>query len=152
MIFCILAVGPVIFEIGEIAILCFRLIPCDADEWSFETKLSHVMRKPVLAICEQQSCRSAYASAQSDQHLCFRCLASIIPLVSVSEISSLYIASVAEQAGLSLTWSETPKTDRFSRDEAHIPFYGQTFKYTITIKLLTRTLHITSYLPLNVLR
>ena len=28
---------------------------------------SHVMRKPVLAICEQQRCRS---SAQSEQHLC----------------------------------------------------------------------------------
>ena len=32
--------------------------------------MSHVMRKPVLAICEQQRCRSACASAQSDQHLC----------------------------------------------------------------------------------
>ena len=31
---------------------------------------SHVMRKPVFAICEQQRCRSACASAQSDQHLC----------------------------------------------------------------------------------
>ena len=33
--------------------------------------LSHVMRKPVLSICEQQRCRSACASAKSDQHLCF---------------------------------------------------------------------------------
>ena len=40
-----------------------------------------------------------------------RCLDSIIPLVSISEISSRYLASVAEQAGLSLTWSEIPKTD-----------------------------------------
>ena len=31
-------------------------------------------------------------------------------IVSISEISSLYLASVAAQAGLSLTWSETPKT------------------------------------------
>ena len=38
------------------------------------------------------------------------CLDSIIPSVSVSEISSLYKASVAEQAGLSLPWSQTPKT------------------------------------------
>ena len=37
-------------------------------------------------------------------------LDSIIPLVSMSKISSLYQASVAEQAGLSLTWSETLKT------------------------------------------
>ena len=39
-----------------------------------------------------------------------RCLDSIIPLVSISEIASLYLASVAAQAGLSLTWLQTPKT------------------------------------------
>ena len=39
-----------------------------------------------------------------------RCLDSIIPLFSISEISSLYLASVAEQAGLSLPRSQTPKT------------------------------------------
>ena len=33
-------------------------------------EMSHLMRKPVLAICEQQRRRSAWASAQSDQHLC----------------------------------------------------------------------------------
>ena len=38
------------------------------------------------------------------------CLDSIIPLVFISEISSLYLASVAEQTGLSLTWSQTAKT------------------------------------------
>ena len=38
------------------------------------------------------------------------CLDSIIPLVSISRISSLYLVSVAEQAGLSLPWSQTPKT------------------------------------------
>ena len=32
----------------------------------------------------------------------FHCLDSKIPLVSISEISSLYLASVAAQAGLSL--------------------------------------------------
>ena len=61
------------------------------------------MRKPVYAICEQhpRSLISAFVA---------RCLDSIIPLVSISEISSLYLASVAEQAGLSLTWLQTPKT------------------------------------------
>ena len=41
-----------------------------------------------------------------------RCLDSIIPQISISEISSLlvYLASVAEQAGLSLTWSKNPRT------------------------------------------
>ena len=39
-----------------------------------------------------------------------RCLDSIILLVFITEISSLYLASVAAQTDLSLTWSETPKT------------------------------------------
>ena len=66
------------------------------------------MRKPVCAICEQQRCTSVCASAQSDQHLFVRCIDNIISLVSISEISSFSLASVAEQAGLSLTWSKTP--------------------------------------------
>ena len=39
-----------------------------------------------------------------------RFLHSIKPLVVKFEISSLYLASVAEQAGLSHTWSQTPNT------------------------------------------
>ena len=40
------------------------------------------------------------------------CLDSIIPVVSISKISSLYLASVAAQASLSLPWSQilTPMT------------------------------------------
>ena len=48
-----------------------------------------------------------------------RCLDSVMSLVSVTKISSLMLASVAEQAGLSLTWSETPE-DMFSHDVANI--------------------------------
>ena len=43
-----------------------------------------------------------------------RCLDSIIPLVSISEMSSLCLVSVAEQAGLSLPWSQ-PRRQVFSR-------------------------------------
>ena len=39
-----------------------------------------------------------------------RCLGSIKPLVSISEISSLHLASMAAQASLCLTWSQTLKT------------------------------------------
>ena len=39
-----------------------------------------------------------------------RCLVSIILLVSISAISSLYLAAVAAQAGLCLAWSQTSKT------------------------------------------
>ena len=73
------------------------------------------------AICKQQRHRSACAFAQSDQHLCFRYLDSVMSLVSVTKILSLLLDSVAEQASLSLTCSATPE-DTFSHDEAHIYF------------------------------
>ena len=47
-----------------------------------------------------------------------RCLYSIISLDSIADISRLWLAAVAAQAGLCLAWSETPE-DTFSRDEAH---------------------------------
>ena len=56
------------------------------------------MRKPVNAICEQQ--RPSLIST-----FVVRCLDSIIPLVYISAILSLYLASEAEQTGLSLTWT-----------------------------------------------
>ena len=48
-----------------------------------------------------------------------RCLASMMSLVSVTKISSVILASVAEQASLSLTWLETPE-DTFSHDVAQL--------------------------------
>ena len=48
-----------------------------------------------------------------------RCLDSIIPLVSISKISSLWLTCVTEQAGLCLTWSKTPE-DTLPRDVAHL--------------------------------
>ena len=39
-----------------------------------------------------------------------RCLDSIVPLVSLSKLLSLYLVSVTAQTGLSLPWSQTPKT------------------------------------------
>ena len=46
-----------------------------------------------------------------------RCLDSLMSLVSVTKISSLMLASVAEQVSLILTWSETTE-ETFSHDEA----------------------------------
>ena len=48
-----------------------------------------------------------------------RCLDTVMSLVSVIKISSLMLASVAEQASLSLTWLET-REDTFSHDMAHV--------------------------------
>ena len=47
------------------------------------------------------------------------CLIPIISMVAISRIPRLLLASVAEQAGLSLTWSHTSE-DRFSHDVAHM--------------------------------
>ena len=49
----------------------------------------------------------------------FRCLDSVMSIVSVTKISSLMLASVAAQAGLSLAFSETPE-DTLSHGMAHI--------------------------------
>ena len=68
--------------------------------------------KTCFVICEQHP-RSLFST------FVVHCLDSIIPLVSISEISSLYLASVAAQTCLSLTWLETLKTG-FSRGVAHI--------------------------------
>ena len=63
------------------------------------------MTKPIFAICEQQRRRQISLHA-----FVVPCLDSIIPLVSISEISSLYLASVAAHAGLIFTGSKIPKT------------------------------------------
>ena len=74
---------------------------------------------PIIWASSQENLLLPYANNKgADQlaHPCslistfvVRCLDSITPLVSISEISSLYLASVAEQAGLGLTWSQTLK-------------------------------------------
>ena len=48
-----------------------------------------------------------------------RCQDSVMSLVSVTKLSSLMLAFVAEQANFSLAWSETPE-DTFCRVVAHI--------------------------------
>ena len=57
-----------------------------------------------------------------------RCLDSIISLDSIAEISRLYVASVAAQAGLCLAWSETPE-DTFCRVVAQIHIYDHDFVF-----------------------
>ena len=99
--------------------------------------MRHVMRKPVYAICEQQRRRSACASAQSDQRLCCRCLDSMTPLVAMYDISSLYLASVAAQTGLYLTWSETPKTGFLVTWLNYLPERNCFFPMSTTIQSMT---------------
>ena len=71
------------------------------------------------AKCEQQRCRSACASAQSDQHQCCSLLDSMICILALANVSRLLLVSIAEQAGLNLIWSKVPE-NTFSRDVAYM--------------------------------
>ena len=73
--------------------------------------MSHVIRKPFYTLCEQQR-RSLIST------FIVRCLDSIIPLLAKAEISRLAIVCLAEQAGLSRTWSNPE--DRFSHGMAQL--------------------------------
>ena len=83
------------------------------------------MRKPAFCICENKDTDQLRGydqlrgNREADQQLCFCYMDSTIPLLSKSEISSLYPFSVVAQPGLCRTWSEIPK-NRFSHNEAHI--------------------------------
>ena len=82
--------------------------------------MSRCTRKPTICICENKDAdqlRSNYCEA--DQRLCFRYMASTIPLLSKSKISSLYPSSVLLQADLCKTRSET-QIVAFSHAQAHI--------------------------------
>ena len=69
--------------------------------------------------CEQQRFRSDCAFTQSGQHFFVHWFDSIITIVAKPKVSRLSLVSVAEQTGLSLTWSHTTE-GRFSRDETQI--------------------------------
>ena len=78
---------------------------------TFHPKCKHYKtesRREKICVCHRRTTKTHPRSLISI--FVIRCLYSIIPLVSIGEISSLYLASVAAQTGLSLSWSQTPKT------------------------------------------
>ena len=78
--------------------------------------MSHVMKNPVFVICEQQRHRSACASAQSDQRLCYS-------LPRQYNISFFYIKNFKPLVSLCgcAGWFESNLVvHRFSRDKAQI--------------------------------
>ena len=68
------------------------------------------MRKPAFCICENKDADQLRGNREADQRLCFRYIASTIPLLPKYKISSFWISSVDVQLGLCETWSETAKT------------------------------------------
>ena len=81
--------------------------------------MSHVMRKPVYVICEQQRRRSVCTSAQSDQRLC-------CSLSGCYNTSTCYsqnfknLASLCSWTGRFESYLVANSEDRFSRDVAHV--------------------------------
>ena len=77
------------------------------------------MIKPVHATCENEGADQSAHSRSLISAFVFRCLDSITPTLASAKIPRIYLASLAEQADLRLTWSEIPE-DRFSRDMAQM--------------------------------
>ena len=59
--------------------------------WGLVWHLSRDVRKPDFRICENKDADQLRGNREADQRLCFRYLDSTIPLLSKSEISSLYL-------------------------------------------------------------
>ena len=64
------------------------------------------MGKPTICMGENKDADQLRGNRQADQPLCFRYSDSTIPLLLISEISSILLFSVLAQAGLCLTCSE----------------------------------------------
>ena len=80
--------------------------------------MSHSMRKPVYTICEQQRCRSACASAQSDQRLCCW-LPGLYNTSTCCSRKFKNLASLLSWPGWFVSYRVANPEDRFSRDVAH---------------------------------
>ena len=63
---------------------------------------------PSYAICEQRCANQPAHSRRLISAFVVRCLESITPIVALTDISGLYLASVAVQTDLSLFWLRIP--------------------------------------------
>ena len=75
-----------------------------------------------------------------------RCPDSVMSLISVTNISNLMLASVAEQASLSQTWSETPE-DTFSYDEAQMYVSSYLIYYMVILDSNRNSLEMVCQFP-----
>ena len=67
--------------------------------------MSRHIGKPTICIGENKGADQLRSNCETDQHLCFRCTDSTIPLLSKSKISSLYPSSETVQPDLCQIWS-----------------------------------------------
>ena len=77
------------------------------------------MRKLAFCMCENKDADQLRGNRAADQRLCFRYTDSAIPLLTKSEISSLYMHFCDCKARFVLDLVGNPE-DRFSHNEAHI--------------------------------
>ena len=70
-------------------------------------KVSRLMGKPTICICENKDADQLRGNREADQRLCFRYTDNTLPLLFKSEISSFQPASVTVQPDLCRTCSET---------------------------------------------
>ena len=91
-------------------------------------KICFRARKPVFEVCEKQRRRPACTSMQSDQRLCNSLIGIIFRLGTSIFFLIFLLVSVAEETGLSLALSKTPKTGFLTqRPNYHFMFHsGQT--------------------------
>ena len=74
--------------------------------WTYEPHYE----KTGFFICVNKDADQLRGNREADQHLCFHYTDSTIPLLPKSEISILWLSSLAVQPGLCRTRSEIPKT------------------------------------------
>ena len=91
------------------------------------------MRKPTFCICENKDADQLRGNREADQRLCFRYIDGTIPLLSKSEISSLYLSSVAVQPGL--CWTRSKPECLFSHDAAQMQ--SREGRYYITLRVVS---------------
>ena len=68
--------------------------------------MSRIMRKPDFCLCKNKGADQLHSNCKADQRLCFRYSDSTTSLLPFKFLPF----SVAVQAALCQTWSETPKT------------------------------------------
>ena len=76
---------------------------------SFKHNTSHVIRKTLMLYANSKGADQPAHPCSLNSIFIVRCLDSVIHTLLKSKL-----ASVTEQAGLSLTWSQTPKGQVFS--------------------------------------
>ena len=72
-----------LFELVQITAFCGLFF------YSIVKEMSHAVRKPAFCICENKGADQLGDDREADQPLCFRYIDSTIPLLPISEISSL---------------------------------------------------------------